>query len=155
MTVNVEALINSLGKEYQEILDAGLITYKTVPKGAPGSPKLSLDMAKEGLFLSFKRDGKILKEITLNIQNEQVKGWVFPNELPSPLQTKMSRQWIHEAFGVPDKAVPPKVIATLVFGWVERFTIEGFHIPLTMRVGYSINEMVKDVTFLPTSELRW
>ncbi len=28
MTINVEALINSLGKTYQEIFDKGLIPYK-------------------------------------------------------------------------------------------------------------------------------
>lgn len=155
MTVNVEALIRNLGNKYQDIFDNGLIPYKTEPRGAQGSPKLSLDMAKEGVFLSFKRDGRILKEITLSIQNDQVKNWEFPNELPSPLQKKMSRQWMHETFGEPDNAVPPKVIATLTFGWVERFTVDGFHLPLTMRIGYDLMEMVKDVTFLPTSELRW
>ncbi|WP_145515814.1 DUF6392 family protein [Yersinia aleksiciae] len=155
MTVNVEALIRSLGNSYQEIFDAGLIPYKTEPKGAPSSQKLSLDMAKEGVFLSFKRDGKILKEISLSIENDKVKNWEFPNELPPPLQKIMSREWVHETFGQPDNVVPPKVIAKLTFGWVERFTIEGFHIPITMRIAYDIKEMVKDVTFLPTSELRW
>ncbi len=36
MAINVEALINSLGKTYQEIFDKGLIPYKTKP--APSSP---------------------------------------------------------------------------------------------------------------------
>ncbi|WP_387440124.1 MULTISPECIES: DUF6392 family protein [Photorhabdus] len=31
MTINVEALINSLGKTYQKIFDEGLILYKTKP----------------------------------------------------------------------------------------------------------------------------
>ncbi len=31
MTINVEALINSLGKTYQEIFDKGSIPYKTKP----------------------------------------------------------------------------------------------------------------------------
>ncbi|ETS29358.1 hypothetical protein PTE_04582 [Photorhabdus khanii NC19] len=36
MMVNVEVLINSLGKSYQEIFDEGLILYKTKPNGFPG-----------------------------------------------------------------------------------------------------------------------
>lgn len=38
MTVNIDALINSLGKSYQEIFDEGLIPYKTKPTGYPGDP---------------------------------------------------------------------------------------------------------------------
>lgn len=50
MTVNVEALIRSLGKNYKELVDSNLIAYKSDPKGASGSPTISLDMAKEGVF---------------------------------------------------------------------------------------------------------
>ena len=46
MTVNIEALLNYLGKGYSEVVEAGLIPYKTAPKGASGSPRLSLDMVK-------------------------------------------------------------------------------------------------------------
>lgn len=49
MTVNVNSLINSIGKSYQELLDEGLIPYKTKPTGYSGDPDLTLDMAKEGL----------------------------------------------------------------------------------------------------------
>lgn len=155
MAINVEALIRSLGKRYREMMDAGLIPYLTEPKGASGSPKLSLDMVREGIFLSFHRDGKIFKEMSLRIQNDEVKNWIFPNELPSPLQYKMSREWVHETFGPPDKSVSPKKVGTLSFGWFDRFTVEGFDFPLTMQMGYDLYDMVTEVTFLPTSELRW
>ncbi|MCE9903425.1 hypothetical protein M988_1759 [Hafnia paralvei ATCC 29927] len=155
MTVNVEALIRSIGKGYQEIFYSGLIPYKTKPKGASGSPNLSLEMAKEGIFLSFKREGQILKGITLKIQHEPVKNWIFPNELPSPLQKNMSRRWVHDTFGAPDKSVPPKVVMKTVFGWVDRFTVEDFDIPITMQIRYDMDDMVEAVTFIPTSELRW
>lgn len=42
-----------------------------------------------------------------------------------------------------------------MFGWVERFSIGGFHIPVTMRVAYDSDELVKSITYMPTSELRW
>ena len=88
MTVNVEALINSLGKSYIELVDSGLVVYKSPPKGASGSPVLSLDMAREGIFLSFWRDRRVLKAITLTIQDNEANDWVFPNELPTPLKKK-------------------------------------------------------------------
>ncbi|MGV3345356.1 DUF6392 family protein [Enterobacteriaceae bacterium LUAb1] len=155
MTIHVETLIRSLGKTYPDLVRMGLITYQTKPQGAPGSPVISLDMAKEGVFLSFSREGQILKEITLRIQNPKVKNWVFPNELPSPLKVKMSRQWIHETLAEPDKIQPAKMVAGLSFGLTERYTLEGFHISVALQIRYDENEMVQKMTFLPTSELRW
>lgn len=76
MTVNVDALINSLGKGYGELVDSGLVVYKSPPKGASGSPVLSLNMAREGIFLSFWRDGKILKAVTLTIQDDETNDWI-------------------------------------------------------------------------------
>ena len=64
MTVNIEALLHYLGNGYSEIVDAGLITYKADFKGASGSPVIILEMAKEGIFLAFKREGSIPVEIT-------------------------------------------------------------------------------------------
>lgn len=155
MTVNIEALLHYLCKGYSEIVDAELIPYKTNPKGAFGSPVIILEMAKEGLSLAFKREGRILIEITMNIQHEKVNGWEFPNELPSPLQKTMSRQWVHETFGEPERSVPPKVIMKKAFGWVELFTVERFALPLSMQFDYDLMDRVKEVAFIPTSELRW
>lgn len=155
MTVNVEALIRSLGKNYKELVDSNLIAYKSDPKGASGSPTISLDMAKEGVFLAFQREGRVLKEITLSIQHDTLKDWTFPNDLPTPLQKSMSRHWVHENFGEPENSIPPRVIMKQEIGRVERFTVEGFHIPITMQIRYDMADMVVAVTFLPTSELRW
>lgn len=155
MTVNVEALLRSLGKSYKEILDAGLVPYKTKPSASSGDPDLSLEMAKEGIHLSFKREGQIFQEMTLRIQYEKVKNWTFPNELPTPFQKSMSRQWVHENFGEPENSIPPRIIMMQEIGWIERFAVVDFHIPITMQIRYDMAEMVAAVTFLPTSELRW
>lgn len=88
MTVDISKIIDGLGKSYQELTEDGLITYKSPPTASSGDPDLSLDMAKEGLFLSFRREGWILQAVVLKIQNDKVRGWVFPNELPSPLKKK-------------------------------------------------------------------
>lgn len=155
MTLNVEALIHSLGRSYNDLLDAELIPYKTPPTGFSGDPDLSLDMAKEGVFLSFLRDGRILQEVTVKIIRPDIKNWVFPNELPFGLQHKMSRQWVHENIGVPLRSSPPRVIMRRAFGWADLFDIKGAHTPTSMQIDYDIADNVVDVSFMPTSELRW
>ncbi|RAW97784.1 MULTISPECIES: DUF6392 family protein [unclassified Photorhabdus] len=155
MTINVEVLINSLGKTYQEIFDEGLIPYKTKPTGFPGDSDISLDMVKEGIFLSFLRENKILTEITLTLIDHKRPNFIFPNELPSPLILLMSRQWIHEHFGEPEKSLPPRKRLTREIGWTELYTLLDFRIPTSMQVDYDLLERVRLVTFLPTSEVRW
>ncbi|MBA7855404.1 pyocin immunity protein [Enterobacter sp. RHBSTW-00901] len=155
MTVNIEALIRNLGRSYKDLVQEEIITYKSDLKGAAGDPVLLLPMAKEGVFLAFIREGRILKEITLSIQRQDSVGWVFPNELPSPLQPIMSRVWIHHTFGEPEGTVPPGIIMNRTYGWVEKYTVGGFNTAITMQINYDPDEMVKDVAFILTSELRW
>jgi len=155
MTVNVVALIESIGKSYQQLVDEKLITYKSPPTGAPGSPVMSLDMAKEGVFLSFRRDGKILKSVTLTIQEDNDPAWVFPNELPQPLTKKMVRSWVHENVGVPTRSSSPKVIMKKEFGWTDLYEHKDRPLAVSMQINYDVNDNVRRVTFLPTAELRW
>jgi hypothetical protein len=155
MTVDVNKLINGLGKSYQELTDDGLITYKSPPTASSGDPDFSLDMTKEGLFLSFKRDGRILQAVVLKIQNDRVKNWVFPNELPSPLQKEMSRQWVHEHLGEPLRSLPPQVVMRRAFGWTDLYNAKGWSISTSMQINYDVTDRVRSITFMPTSELRW
>lgn len=155
MTVNINELISSLGKSYLELIDNGLITYKSPPTASSGDPDLSLDMAKEGVFLSFKRDGRVLQAIVVKIQNDKVKDWVFPNDLPVPLQQKMSRQWVHEHVGEPLRSIPPQVIMRRAFGWTDLYEARGRSIPTSMQFSYDVKDNVRAVTFMPTAELRW
>ncbi|MDF7679453.1 DUF6392 family protein [Enterobacteriaceae bacterium ESL0689] len=155
MTVNIDALINCLGKSYQELIDSELIVYKSPPKGTSGSPVLSLDMGREGVFLSFWRDGRILKAITLTIQDDDISNWIFPNDLPVPLQKKMTRSWVHENIGVPLRSSPPKVVMRRAFGWTDLYEIQNRPIPTMMQINYDIADQVRSVTFLLASDLRW
>lgn len=155
MTVNVEALINSLGRSYQEIFDEGLIPYKTKPTGYPGDPDITLDMIKEGMYLAFKREGKILFAIELIFLDQKKTSYQFPNELPSPLKTLMSRQWLHEQLGEPEKVLPPRTILKKDVGWTELYTLLDFRMPTSMQVDYDLSERVESVMFLLTSEVRW
>jgi hypothetical protein len=155
MAINIEALINSLGKTYQDIFDIGLIPYKTKPTGFSGDSKISLDMVKEGVYLSFHRKGRTLKEITLTILDDEKIDWVFPNELPSPLQKSMSRQWVHEHVGEPLRSSPPEVIMKRAFGWTDLYEVRGGSLPTSMQISYDTMDNVRSVTYLLTSELRW
>ncbi|HED6262215.1 DUF6392 family protein [Enterobacter bugandensis] len=155
MTVNINALIDGIGKTYQELFDEGLIPYKTKPTGYPGDPDLTLDMAREGVHLTFKREGRLLWSVILSLQHDNVNRWSFPNELPSPLKNTMSRTWTHETLGEPERCSPPEVIMKRAFGWTDIFTVSGRSVPMSMQVNYDIADMVSSVVFLPTSELRW
>ncbi|CAM6236501.1 MULTISPECIES: DUF6392 family protein [Enterobacter cloacae complex] len=155
MTINVNALIENLGKSYKELIGSELILYKSPPKGASGSPVLSLDMAKEGVFLSFWREGRILKALTLTIQEDGNADWVFPNALPKPLTKKMNRKWVHKNIGEPLRSTPPKVIMKRSFGWTDLYEAKGYVNPTSMQINYDVADSVRSVTFMPTSELRW
>ncbi|WP_391529016.1 DUF6392 family protein [Photorhabdus akhurstii] len=155
MAINIEVLINSLGKTYQEIYNEGLIPYKTKPKGDLGCDYISLNMIKEGVYLAFKRDNKELLDVTVTLINRDKPSYQFPNELPSPLVPKMSRKWIHEHFGTPEKSHPPKMIMRHQFGWTELYTLFNFRIPTSMQISYDLTEQVESLTFLLTSEVGW
>lgn len=155
MTVNVDALINSLGKSYQYILDNELIHYKSSPKGSSGTPTISLDMALEGVFLSFWREGRILKSVTLSMQHKTAADWTFPNELPTPLKKSMSRQWVHENVGEPLRSSPPYVVMKRAFGWTDLYEAKGRAIPTSMQISYDVMDCVRSVAFIATSEIRW
>lgn len=155
MTVDVEALIHCLGKSYKDLLNADLISYKTPPTGASGDPEISLDMAKEGIYLSFKREGRILQAVILRIQHDKMSNWVFPNELPSPLRKNMSRQWVHEHIGVPLRSVPPKIILKRAFGWSDLYEAKGLTMPTSMQISYDVMDNARSVAFMLTSDLRW
>ena len=155
MTVNVVELIKGIGKSYQQLSDEKLIAYKTPPKGHSGSPMMRLHMDKEGVFLSFKRDGKILNEVTLVLQNEGDVNWLFPNELPSPLEKKMTRAWVHEHIGTPSRSSPPKVVMKMTFGWCDLYENKDGAFPVSYQIDYDVMDNARQITFKPTSELRW
>lgn len=155
MTVNIEELINRLGKSYNDLVDSELVIYKSRPRGASGSPIISLDMAREGVFLSFWRDGRILKDITLTLQDDEATDWIFPNELPAPLEKKMTRSWVHARLREPLRSLPPVVVMKREFGWIDLYKAEGRPIPTSMQINHDMMDRVMSVTFMPTSELRW
>ncbi|MES0268371.1 hypothetical protein KDV50_24705 [Citrobacter sedlakii] len=63
MSIDVEKLVKQLGKPCHEIYSYGG-PYKTKPTAIAGYDTATLDMKREGLFLSFDNDkNKIFKEL--------------------------------------------------------------------------------------------
>lgn len=63
MSLNVEKLIENIGKSYQDIYDQGLIPYKTKPTGTVSDDIAKVEYEAEGIFLSFiNNQKKILKK---------------------------------------------------------------------------------------------
>lgn len=155
MTVNINALINSIGKTYQELIDDGIISYKTKPTGYPGDSDLTLDMAREGVHLAFKRDGGRLWSVILRIQHDKLSNWEFPNELPPRFQKIMSRKWVHEKLGMPLRSVPPKVIMKRSFGWTDLYETKETVIPAFIQISYDVQDNVRAIAYISAEELRW
>ncbi|HGY5113268.1 TPA: DUF6392 family protein [Citrobacter freundii] len=151
MTVNIEALIRSFGRSYDELISQGLITYKTPPTATSGEPDLNLEMAKEGLFLTFKRQGRIFQVITLAIQNGKAKNWVFPSELPFGLLPQMDVDWVHSHFSDPIYTQQPKVIMRRAFGRCEVYKLDVAGSDVAIQFDFDIAEHVDSVTFRPLS----
>lgn len=112
-------------------------------------------MVKEGVHLTFKRDGRQLWSAIFSIQHANFRNWNFPDKLPAPLKNSMSRNWIHKTLGEPERSFPPEVIMKRALGWTDIFSLNTRHIHLSMQIHYDVDDMVASVVFLPTSELRW
>lgn len=110
MTVDVKSLINSLGITYEAMMEAELIPYKTKPKGYSGDPEITLNMAKEGIFLSFDRTSRKLIEVDLELFKEDDKKYNFPNKIPTPLWENMMKEDVRSTLGEPANLHPPYVI---------------------------------------------
>jgi hypothetical protein len=155
MTVNVKALINSLGETYPHIYSNGLIPYKTKPKGDSGSQVVNLDMAREGLLLTFDRDSHKLVEITIRLIDEKNEKYVFPNEIPFPLWEGMNQSGIREKFGEPMHFHPPHKIVNRFFGGVDYYELSKGSRSIVMIVRYNTDLKAISVTFKPASLVSW
>ncbi|HGU9823610.1 DUF6392 family protein [Enterobacter cancerogenus] len=143
MTIKIEVMIEYLGKSYIELADAVFISRKTCPKGHSGSVNMHLNMEIEGINLSFLRETQALVEINLKIRKRENSKWNFPNVLPTPLRQHMPREWVHSTYGHPAGCVSPKTIMNRAFGWVEKYNLEGFSVPVSMPVDYGMDDVLK------------
>lgn len=155
MTVNVKALINNLGRTYEAIFEAGYIPYKTKPKGDSGCTEIDLDMAKEGVFLSFDRATRKLVEVDIDLIREDNSKYVFPNELPAPLQQNMYRPQVREQFGQPSNSHPPYQVVNKRFGGVDHYIMRVGEQRVSMLLYYNLAQIVTGVAFKPSELVQW
>ncbi|MNF73331.1 hypothetical protein D3C85_608860 [compost metagenome] len=155
MTVDLKALINSLGMTYEVMLEAEMIPYKTKPKGDSGSPFLNLNMIKEGVILTFDRSTTSLIEIGLTLIEEDKAGYIFPNELPSPLKQEMSRVEVRAEFGEPKHFHPPFKIIKRKYGGVDYYELKKGSRNTMMLLHYNLEQKVTDITFKPADGFEW
>lgn len=155
MTVNVKALINNLGQTYEALFEAGYIPYKTKPKGDSGSSYLYLEMAKEGVTLTFDRASRKIIEVNLSLLKEGKDSYVFPNELPSPLWPDMFRPQVREKFGNPTNSHPPFELVKRRFGGVDHYVMKVGEQRVSMLLHYTLAQVVKSVAFKPTALVQW
>lgn len=155
MTVNVKALINSLGLTYEAMVEAGLIPYKTKPKGDSGSSKIVLNMVKEGVFLTFDKSSQKLVEVDLEMFRDGDKKYKFPNEIPSPLWGDMFRPDVRESFGEPINSHPPYRIVNRNKGGTDHYILEKGAKRVSMLLSYNLAQRVMVVGFKPTDLVQW
>jgi hypothetical protein len=155
MTVNVKALINNLGRTYEALFDAGYIPYKTKPKGDSGSPRIGLDMAREGVYLSFDRKTRKLVEVDIDLIRKEDSKYVFPNELPHPLWDGMYRPLVREKFGMPANNHPPFEVMKRRYGGVDHYIMRNDEQRISMLLTYNLEQMVTVVAFEPTENVQW
>ncbi|MEV9588026.1 DUF6392 family protein [Klebsiella pneumoniae] len=102
MNIDVEKLVKQLGKSYQEILEKGLIPYKTKHYGPIDEDEAEFDMKREGILLVFTNNSeKNLTEITLRLEDKGKTDWVFPNPMPFGMEPVMTQLWVRERFELP------------------------------------------------------
>ncbi|HGE8266079.1 MULTISPECIES: DUF6392 family protein [Aeromonas] len=155
MTVNVQALINSLGMTYEAMMEAELIPYKTKPKGYSGDPEITLSMAKEGIFLSFDRSSRKLIEVDLELLKEEGKQYRFPNALPAPLWENMMKADVRSTFGEPTNSHPPYMIVNRKKGGTDHYIFETGSKRVSMLLSYNLDQRVTIVGFKSTEMVQW
>lgn len=148
MNINVEALIEQLGKPYQDIVSKNLIPYKTKPYGSLSDKYASLDMKRDGMFLAFiNNQDKNLKEVTLRLEDENKTDWLFPNPLPFGLEPVMSQKWVRDKLGHPMIYTDAQIIMTVYVGVKEFYTLPAPHQYIVAAFTYDKDFFVQKVTF--------
>lgn len=150
MTIDTEALVKELGKPYQDILDKGLIPYKTKPYGSVSDDVATLEMKREGIFMSFNNNSeKTLKEVTLTLEDYVKTDWLFPNPMPFGLEPVMTQEWVRKRFGMPMIYADAKIIMTVYIGVKEAYSLPAPNQQIAVTFTYDEELFVIRVTFYP------
>ncbi|MEA4541073.1 DUF6392 family protein [Klebsiella pneumoniae] len=150
MNIDVEKLVKQLGKPYHEILEKGLIPYKTKHYGPIDEDEAEFDMKREGILLVFTNNSeKNLTEITLRLEDKGKTDWVFPNPMPFGMEPVMTQLWVRERFELPMIYADAEIIMTIYIGVKEVYALPAPHQYIAAVFSYNKDLFVETVTFYP------
>lgn len=151
MSINTELLIKQLNKPYVDICSQKIIPGKMKLNGTVDEDYATLDIKREGVFLSFINDSeKKLREVSLKLEDREKTDWFFPNEMPFGLEPVMSQRWVRERFGLPMIYVEPKVMLSVRIGIKEIYILPAPNQHISASFRYNDNLFVDRVVFYPT-----
>ncbi|HIF9086913.1 TPA: DUF6392 family protein [Photobacterium damselae] len=156
--INVIELILMIDKTIDEITNTGLLNINQKPKPQfSGDDELVLNMIREGVCLVFDRQTTKLKDINLELIYDEKPNYRFPNELPNPLMPIMTKQYIHQAIGVPYESQPAVSILGTMTGGVDHFKFSKNKFRgLSLLVYYAEDqERVSTLLFTKTELVNW
>ncbi|HIF9376149.1 TPA: DUF6392 family protein, partial [Photobacterium damselae] len=123
--IDISQIIRMIGKTPSEIIAAGLLAENKKPKPRfSGDDELVLDMIREGVFLAFDRATKQLIRINLTLLDIDKPKYKFPNELPKPLLSIMTKEYIYQELGSPYETKKPVEFMGKIWGGVEHYRLD-------------------------------
>ncbi|STQ12203.1 Uncharacterised protein [Enterobacter cloacae] len=61
----------------------------------------------------------------------------------------------NENLGEPLRSAPPYTVMNRDYGWTDLYEVKDHDIPTSMQINYDVEDSVRSITYMLTSELRW
>ncbi|HIF9333002.1 TPA: DUF6392 family protein [Photobacterium damselae] len=156
--IDISQIIRMIGKTPSEIIAAGLLAEnkKTKPRFS-GDDELVLDMIREGVFLAFDRATKQLIRINLTLLDTDKPKYKFPNELPKPLLSIMTKEYIYQELGSPYETKKTVEFMGRIWGGVEHYRLDRNTFgELSLLLYYAEDQNhIRSITILKTHDVSW
>ncbi|MHA6609256.1 DUF6392 family protein [Photobacterium damselae] len=156
--IDISQIIRMIGKTPSEIIAAGLLAENKKPKPRfSGDDELVLDMIREGVFLAFDRATKQLIRINLTLLDIDKPKYKFPNELPKPLLSIMTKEYIYQELGSPYETKQPVEFMGRIWGGVEHYRLDRNTFgELSLLLYYAEDQNhIRSITILKTHDVSW
>ncbi|HIF9371236.1 TPA: DUF6392 family protein [Photobacterium damselae] len=156
--IDISQIIRMIGKTPSEIIAASLLAENKKPKPRfSGDDELVLDMIREGVFLAFDRATKQLIRINLTLLDIDKPKYKFPNELPKPLLSIMTKEYIYQELGSPYETKKPVEFMGKIWGGVEHYRLDRNTFgELSLLLYYAEDQNhIRSITILKTHDVSW
>jgi hypothetical protein len=156
--IDVKRMISMIGKTAEDIISVGLLAVNKKPKPRySGDDELVLDMVREGVFLVFDRKTKKLIRINITLLDADKPKYHFPNELPRPLMSIMTKEYVYQAMGKPYESKLPVEFMGKILGGVEHYRLDrNIFGELSLLLYYATDQThIRSLTFIYSDEVSW